>query len=42
MTKDTNGYLVLKNYCKSNLRGGRTTKDTNRYLVLKVYPKSYL
>jgi len=37
MTTDTDGYLVLKNYPKSYLRGGRTTTDTNGYLVLNNY-----
>lgn len=36
MTTNTEGYLVLKNYAKSNLRGGRTTTDTDEYLVFKV------
>lgn len=36
MTTDTEGYLVLKNCAKSNLRGGRTTTDTDEYLVFKV------
>ena len=36
MTKDTNRFLVLKNYPKSYLWGGQMTKDTNRYLVLEI------
>ena len=38
MTTDTDGYLVLKNYPKSYLRGGRMTTDTDGYLVLNNYP----
>ena len=34
MTKDTDGYLVIRNL-KSYLRGGHMTKDTNGYVVMK-------
>ena len=40
-TKDTNRYLVTRNYTKSYLRDGRETKDTNEYLVTKNYTKFY-
>ena len=40
-TKDTNRYLVTRNYTKSYLRDGRETKDTNEYLVTKNYAKFY-
>ena len=41
MIKDTNGYLVTKNFVKSYLRGGRMTKDTDGYLVTKLLSPTY-
>lgn len=36
MTKDADGYLVLKITPKSYLRGGPMTKDTDGHLVSKI------
>lgn len=42
MTKDTDRYLVLYIFRKSNLRGGRTIKDVDGYMILENFTKPYL